>query len=118
MKKAIFEEQTAKALIRWRQAAKERKKLRDANSDAGHMSGENSPSRRSSPIHLLRKYKLNLVDEESVPSSPRFYHSDNANSEMEAPPFVNHGYSEPRRSITMGRNPDDSNSDFSFGAPQ
>ncbi|EHA8586458.1 putative MLO protein [Cocos nucifera] len=118
MKKAIFEEQTAKALIRWRRAAKERKKLRGANSDAGYMSGENTPSRGSSPIHLLHKYKSNSVDVESVPSSPRFYHSDNENSVIEAPPFVNHGYSEPRRPITMGRNPDVGNSDFSFGAPQ
>ncbi|XP_038972433.1 MLO protein homolog 1-like [Phoenix dactylifera] len=118
MKKAIFEEQTAKALIRWRQAAKERKKHRDAKSDAGYLSGENTPSQGSSPIHLLHKYKLNSVDVESIPSSPRFYHSDNDNSEMEAPPFVNHGDSEPTRPISVGRNPNVGDSDFSFSAPQ
>nr|GFC60759.1 MLO protein homolog 1-like [Tanacetum cinerariifolium] len=49
MKKSIFEEQTAKALKKWRKAAMERKKLRGKgggmeNSVSGIVSPENSPS--------------------------------------------------------------------------
>ena len=90
MKKAIFEEQTAKALKKWQKAARERKKLRkaggqDVSSIAGFMSGENTPSHGSSPIHLLHKYNINSNDIESALSSPRAYHSETELSETEGP---------------------------------
>lgn len=91
MKKAIFEEQTAKALKNWQKAAKNRKKLRtkggDASINSGFMSGENTPSRGSSPLHLLhnQKHRSNQSDLESVLNSPRSvsYQSDTDLSEME-----------------------------------
>ncbi|GMP73180.1 hypothetical protein CsSME_00031009 [Camellia sinensis var. sinensis] len=84
MKKAIFEEQTAKALKKWQKAAKDRKKLRKKeggtpdNSVSGLTSGENTPSRGSSPIYLLHKHKVSSSagpELESVPNSPRSYQS-------------------------------------------
>ncbi|XP_044511921.1 MLO protein homolog 1-like isoform X2 [Mangifera indica] len=92
MKKAIFEEQTAKALKKWHQIAKERNKKRKAgkanSSDPGSLSGgENSTSIASSPIHLLGKYKNKSdqpdVDIESVMNSPMSYLSDTEHSEIE-----------------------------------
>ncbi|XP_075655295.1 MLO protein homolog 1-like [Castanea sativa] len=89
MKKAIFEEQTAKAIKKWQKAARERKKLRKAGvtdvSSSGFMSGENTPSHNSSPIHLLHKYKINSNDIGSVPSSPKAYHSEIELSKIEGP---------------------------------
>ncbi|KAL3845901.1 hypothetical protein ACJIZ3_003304 [Penstemon smallii] len=90
-KKAIFEEQTTKALKKWHQAAKQRKKLRKAGagtpdtSNAGLMSGEASPSQNSSPLHLLHnnKYRSNAPESESMPNSPMSYLSDNELSEIE-----------------------------------
>ncbi|KAI8031766.1 hypothetical protein LOK49_LG01G03367 [Camellia lanceoleosa] len=85
MKKAIFEEQTAKALKKWQKAARDRKKLRKKeggtpdNSVSGLISGENTPSRGSSPIYLLHKHKVSSSagpELESVPNSPRSYQSD------------------------------------------
>lgn len=80
MKKAIFEEQTAKALKKWRDAAKRKKRLRDAGASvaSGLTSGdgEATPSRGSSPLHLLYKNKAKSTDVESAPASPRFSHSD------------------------------------------
>ncbi|KAF5747253.1 MLO protein 1-like [Tripterygium wilfordii] len=82
MKQAIFEEQTAKALMKWRKAAKEKKRLRNGavidGSVSGFMSGETTPSRGASPVHLLHnyKYKSNQADIESVGNSPVSYQSD------------------------------------------
>ncbi|KAG6525512.1 hypothetical protein ZIOFF_015469 [Zingiber officinale] len=89
MKKAIFEEQTAKALKKWRDAAKRKKRLRDAGADVGSGltsgDGEATPSRGSSPLHLLSKFKAKSTDVESAPASPRFSHSDrDEESEFEA----------------------------------
>ncbi|ONK71134.1 uncharacterized protein A4U43_C04F5060 [Asparagus officinalis] len=121
MKKTIFEEQTAKALLKWREAARERKKHKGGRSDvpSGYTSGENTPSRESSPVHLLHKYmyKSSAADVESISNSPRFYHSDNDASEMEAPTFKWRGEYEPRRSDPK---PEDANiviRDFTFGSP-
>ncbi|KAJ0086246.1 hypothetical protein Patl1_09362 [Pistacia atlantica] len=100
MKKAIFEEQTAKAIKKWHQVAKERNKIRKAGrnnnnnnnnnnggSDPGFLSGENTPSIGSSPIHLLHNYKNRSsqpdVDIESVVTSPMSYPSDTELSEIE-----------------------------------
>ncbi|KAL6178785.1 hypothetical protein ACLB2K_050303 [Fragaria x ananassa] len=90
MKTAIFEEQTAKALKNWQKAAKNRKKLRSRGGDASvnsFMSPENTPSRGSSPMHLLhnQKHRSNQSDLESVLNSPRSvsYQSDTDLSEME-----------------------------------
>ena len=59
MKKAIFEEQTARALRKWQKTAKLRKKSRqtgggDGGSSPGFMSVNSTPSRGTSPIHLLQ----------------------------------------------------------------
>ncbi|KAJ0026473.1 hypothetical protein Pint_09197 [Pistacia integerrima] len=96
MKKAIFEEQTAKAIKKWHQVAKERNKIRKAGrnnnnnnggSDPGFLSGENTPSIGSSPIHLLHNFKNRSsqphVDIESVVTSPMSYPSDTELSEIE-----------------------------------
>lgn len=94
MKKSIFEEQTSKALKKWQKAAKDRKKLRALgggrvagdNSVSGIMSTENTPSRDSSPIHLLHNHKLRSSTGESeidIPTSPRGYISEIELSDME-----------------------------------
>ncbi|XP_061988815.1 MLO protein homolog 1-like [Rosa rugosa] len=97
-KKAIFEEQTAKALKNWQKAAKNRKKLRSKGGDASvnsFMSAENTPSRGSSPMHLLhnQKQRSNQSDLESVLNSPRSvsYQSDTDLSEMEGGSAHGHG---------------------------
>ncbi|KAM0946809.1 hypothetical protein DsansV1_C08g0079471 [Dioscorea sansibarensis] len=140
MKKAIFEEQTAKALIKWRQAAKERKKQRNNNiagietSQSGYLSSENTPSRGSSPIHLLHKYYNNntnnnyksssvppspaqVPDVESLPNSPDFYPSDNEIFEMEAPSFATDF--EPNRQPSRNSESDVhvANAEFTFFSP-
>ncbi|KAL0432794.1 UNVERIFIED_CONTAM: MLO protein1 [Sesamum latifolium] len=81
MKKSIFEEQTAKALKKWHQAAKQRKKMRKAGvgtdtSNAGFMSGETTPTQGSSPLHLLHNYKhrSNAPDTDSLPLSRGLMH--------------------------------------------
>ncbi|KAK4434107.1 MLO protein1 [Sesamum alatum] len=91
MKKSIFEEQTAKALKKWHQAAKQRKKMRKAGtgagaSNAGFMSGETTPTQGSSPLHLLHNYKhrsSGAPDTDSLPLSPRSYASDSEISELD-----------------------------------
>ncbi|KAJ6731204.1 MLO-LIKE PROTEIN [Salix viminalis] len=69
MKKAIFEEQTARALRKWQKAAKLRKKSRQtgggaAGSSPGFMSVNSTPSRGTSPIHLLHKHRPGQPDVE------------------------------------------------------
>jgi mlo protein len=89
MKKAIFEEQTTKALKIWQQAAKDRRKLRKAgvvvdSSPSGFLSVESTPSRGTSPLHLLHKHRpSSKSDPEGVLSSPRSYQSDIDLSEIE-----------------------------------
>ncbi|KAJ8772615.1 hypothetical protein K2173_027792 [Erythroxylum novogranatense] len=87
MKQAIFEEQTAKALLKWRKAAKEKKKMikkseggGGGSTHPGLTSGETTPSTGSSPIHLLHNFKTgsSQVEVESVyNTSPPYYTSDN-----------------------------------------
>ncbi|KAF8780142.1 hypothetical protein HU200_001803 [Digitaria exilis] len=77
MKKTIFEEQTAKAVMKWRKAAKAKVKQREAGID-GLMSVDTtpshsratSPSRGNSPVHLLHKYRARSEDPQSAPTSP------------------------------------------------
>jgi mlo protein len=107
MKKAIFEEQTAKALKKWQKAARERKKLRkaggqDVSSISGFMSGENTPSHGSSPIHLLHKYNINSNDIESALSSPRAYHSETELSSDDHEPRIVHNNPERNAEIHHG----------------
>ncbi|CAK9178296.1 unnamed protein product [Ilex paraguariensis] len=86
MKQAIFEEQMAKALKKWHRAARERKKQREAGdvSSSGFVSGENTPSRGTSPMYLLHKYQSNAADQNlSVPNSPRANQSDTEFSEVD-----------------------------------
>ncbi|GMP73179.1 hypothetical protein CsSME_00031009 [Camellia sinensis var. sinensis] len=128
MKKAIFEEQTAKALKKWQKAAKDRKKLRKKeggtpdNSVSGLTSGENTPSRGSSPIYLLHKHKVSSSagpELESVPNSPRSYQSylDTKLSETEIFAHGRHD-STTRPHVKSQRNDHESHSiDFSFVKP-
>jgi mlo protein len=120
MKKAIFEEQTAKALKKWQKAAREKRKLSKATgadvSSSGFLSGENTPSHGSSPIHLLHKYKTNSTthDIESVVSSPRAHHSVTELSETEGPARLSgDDLYEPRRHNNWETN----NGEFSFVKP-
>lgn len=115
MKRAIFEEQTAKALRKWHKAAKDRKKQRKTGA-ANLASGENTPSRStSSPMHLLHNYKhrSNASETESFPASPLSYASDTELSEMEA---SNHGRREQITRIipTDEKNGTFASRDFSF----
>ncbi|KAM0012926.1 hypothetical protein Hdeb2414_s0046g00746461 [Helianthus debilis subsp. tardiflorus] len=95
MKKSIFEEQTTKALKKWQKAAKERKRLRELHggggvgdiSKSGLMSPEHTPSRGSSPIHLLhgQNHRSSMAESEiDIPPSPRSYASETELSDMEA----------------------------------
>ena len=73
MKTTIFEEQTANALKKWRDTAKEKSRQREAGYD-GLTSGNATPSRgmspNSSPVHLLNKVAGRSDDPQSVPASP------------------------------------------------
>lgn len=79
MKKSILEEQTAKALKKWHQAAKQRKKQRK-ETDTSMMSGDSTPTQGFSPLHLLHghKHRSSAPDSysNSIPLSPRSYASD------------------------------------------
>jgi len=77
MKKAIFEEQTAKAVMKWRKAAKDKVKQREAGFDGlvsvdttPSQSRATSPSRANSPVQLLHKYRGRSDDPHSAPTSP------------------------------------------------
>ncbi|XP_066384211.1 protein MLO-like [Miscanthus floridulus] len=79
MKKTIFEEQTAKAVMKWRKTAKDKVRQREAGGYLdGLMSADTtpshsratSPSRGNSPVHLLHKYKGRSEEPQSAPSSP------------------------------------------------
>ncbi|KAK2660925.1 hypothetical protein Ddye_007458 [Dipteronia dyeriana] len=96
MKKAIFEEQTAKAIKKWQKAAKERRKLRKEGGGGGDHSNVNgsspSPSQGgASPLYLLHNHQHKsdqpASDVESVAASPTAthynYHSDTELSEIE-----------------------------------
>ncbi|KAK2988208.1 hypothetical protein RJ640_020690 [Escallonia rubra] len=119
MKQAIFEEQTAKALKKWQKAAKERKKARKAGgedaSSAGFISGENTPSHGSSPLHLLHnhKHKASEAECESVPNSPMAnYQSDIELSDLEAP--SSHGVHDSRQADYPERKEASAGSGFTF----
>ncbi|KAH0982989.1 hypothetical protein GBA52_010166 [Prunus armeniaca] len=124
MKKAIFEEQTAKALKNWQKAAKQRKKLRKATGDAsssGFVSGENTPSQGSSPLHLLhnQKHRSNQSDLESVLNSPRSvsYQSDTDLSEMEGSAHDGNGMRRSEDQPTSLGKEGSHSVDFSFDKP-
>lgn len=112
MKTSIFEEQTAKALKNWHRTAKvNQKKLRKAGA-ATDASTENTPSRGSSPLHLLHKYQSNAMDQsESIPNTPLSYQSDIDLSDLEA---SNH---DSRRSDHQDREEDSHGDGFSFVKP-
>ncbi|KAJ7966992.1 MLO-like protein [Quillaja saponaria] len=119
MKRAIFEEQTTKALMKWQKAAKERRKLRKAGADAsssGFMSGETTPSQGTSPLHLLHKYRPSSQgDLESVQNSPRSYQSDTELSDMEGSAHELRKQDQPITSSP--RKQESHNLDFSFVKP-
>ncbi|RYR48836.1 hypothetical protein Ahy_A07g034902 isoform B [Arachis hypogaea] len=128
MKKAIFEEQTAKAIKKWQKTAKNRTKLRKAGMDnvsnSGYMSGETTPSQGTSPIHLLHKYKpsSNHTDTESVLYSPRSYPSDTELSETELAYTHHHHIQLNEITTSHGHGPPNNrqethNVDFSFDKP-
>ncbi|KAI5327039.1 hypothetical protein L3X38_026435 [Prunus dulcis] len=122
MKKAIFEEQTAKALKNWQKAAKQRKKLRKAGdaSSSGFVSGENTPSQGSSPLHLLhnQKHRSNQSELESVLNSPRSvsYQSDTDLSEREGSAHDGNGIRSEDQPAALRREGSHS-VDFSFVKP-
>lgn len=109
MKKSILEEQTAKALKKWHQAAKQRKKVRK-ETDTSMMSGDSTPTQGFSPLHLLHghKHRSSAPDSYSVPLSPRSYASD---TEFEASTHDKRETSLPHSSQT---NKESHNIDFSF----
>ncbi|XP_015934113.1 MLO protein homolog 1-like isoform X1 [Arachis duranensis] len=128
MKKAIFEEQTAKAIKKWQKTAKDRTKLRKAGMDnvsnSGYMSGETTPSQGTSPIHLLHKYKPSSdhTDTESVLYSPRSYPSDTELSETELAYTHHHRIQLNEITTSHGHGPPNNrqethNVDFSFDKP-
>ncbi|KAK6939204.1 Mlo-related protein, partial [Dillenia turbinata] len=91
MKQAIFEEQTKKAIMKWRKLAKDKKKkLGDAGKDkdvaSGLKSNENTSSRGTSPLHLLHNHHhhhSSATDLPSVLNSPTTsYPSDAELSEI------------------------------------
>lgn len=116
MKKSIFEEQTAQALKKWTKAAKERKKLRKAGggTGGGNVSGENTPSHGSSPLHLLhnQKHRSSTHEVGSAPNSPKSYQSDTDFSEMEGP--SQHKHLHLRENDHPDKNADSHSIDFSF----
>lgn len=79
MKKTIFEEQTAKAVMKWRKTAKDKVRQREAagfldvltsaDTTPSH-SRATSPSRGNSPVHLLHKYRGRSEEPQSAPASP------------------------------------------------
>ncbi|KAF2312517.1 hypothetical protein GH714_034938 [Hevea brasiliensis] len=111
MKKAIFEEQTAKALKKWQKAARERNKLRKTTATAEASTGFRSPdqistpSRGTSPMHLLHKYKSNnSVDLESVLTSPRasnYSETELSETEGPSPSSTSRDGHEPRRETLL-----------------
>lgn len=126
MKKAIFEEQTARALRKWQKAAKLRKKSRQSGGDhggsspgfmsqggssPGFMSVDSTPSRGTSPIHLLHKYRPSQPDVESVISSAMSYASDTELSELDASPHDRH---ESRKQDHHQEQSEAHSADFSF----
>ncbi|KAJ6939908.1 hypothetical protein NC651_006155 [Populus alba x Populus x berolinensis] len=119
MKKAIFEEQIARALRKWQKAAKLRKKSRQSGGDQGGSSpglmsqGGSSPgpSRGTSPIHLLHKYRPSQPDVESVISSAMSYASDTELSELDASPHDRH---ESRKQDHHQEQSEAHSADFSF----
>ncbi|KAL5557690.1 hypothetical protein UlMin_033901 [Ulmus minor] len=120
MKKAIFEEQTAKALKKWQKSAKARKKLRQTGMDvssSGFTSGENTPSQGTSPLHLLHSHKHRSTpsDLESVPHSPRSYQSDTELSDLEN--SVHEGHQLKVQTQQPPRNEEQHSMDFSFVKP-
>lgn len=121
MKKAIFEEQTTKALKKWQKVAKEKRKLRKAGIDipsrssvSVSMSGETTPSQGSSPLHLLHKYnKPSHIDSADL-YSPRSYQSDTEFSETEG---STHELNEIKPTHQAPRKEETHNIDFSFDKP-
>ncbi|CAK7355511.1 unnamed protein product [Dovyalis caffra] len=128
MKKAIFEEQTSKAIKKWQKSAKDRKKLRmKAEADCSSkgfsmMSPDNqssTPSKGTSPLHLLHKFKHNSTDLEgglSTCTSPRSFYSETELSEIEGAPPSSDDY-ELRRQKNPKRLQESRSADFSFAMP-
>lgn len=111
MKKSIFEEQTAKALKKWHQAAKQRNKQRKGITDTSSiMSGDATPTHGSSPLHLLHHYKQRSTapDADGFAASPRSYVSDTELSEID-------GSNRARSPVVPPKpNAESHNIDFSF----
>ncbi|KAI3725576.1 hypothetical protein L1987_65366 [Smallanthus sonchifolius] len=109
MKKSIFEEQTSKALKKWQKAAKERKRQRELNGDiskSGLMSPVQTPSRGSSPIHLLhsqRHRSLTAESEIDIPPSPRAYTSETELSDMESSHHTQDHHKNPHQDFSFSR---------------
>lgn len=119
MKKSIFEEQTSNALKKWHRAAKQRNKQRKGATDnSSIMSGDSTPTRGSSPIHLLHQYKLrsNAPDGDGFPLSPISNVSETELSEING---LNRATSPPAMPPPRIGRVESHNIDFSFdSSPQ
>ncbi|XVE94384.1 hypothetical protein REPUB_Repub02eG0004100 [Reevesia pubescens] len=131
MKKSIFEEQTAKALKNWHRAAKKRNKNKAGGGEgsvgmnsqvSGFVSGENTPSRGTSPLHLLHSHRHRSSDQtelqDSVIGSPvsnYSYPSDTELSDLEGSSHARHD-SRGLHQLNQGKSTDH-NIDFSFVKP-
>ncbi|KAJ0838469.1 hypothetical protein HanPSC8_Chr14g0595191 [Helianthus annuus] len=93
-KRSIFDEKTSEALKKWQKNAKDRKWLREHGgggrvvdiSNSGIRSPESTPSRGSSPMHLLHnnKHRSSMLESEiDIPPSPRAYLSETEVSDTE-----------------------------------
>lgn len=130
MKKTIFEEQTANALKKWQKAAKDRRRLRKAAGGeldiASTLSSPTAtPSRGSSPLPLLHKYKFNSsnnIDEDiEIPmdSPPHAYHFETDLSDIgdHSPPLASSDDQGSTRPMSPIRNYVNRGDDFTFASP-
>lgn len=125
MKKAIFEEQTANALRKWQKAAKERRRLKKAGGEdipSGISSVASTPSRGSSPLPLLHKYKFKTNNNTDLESSPQHnYHFETELSDVGDPPSLvssdDQGIRRPMSPKTPNPNGKTRGDDFTFASP-
>ncbi|KAI3947831.1 hypothetical protein MKX01_034496 [Papaver californicum] len=114
MKKAIFKEQTIKALEKWSKAAKNKSKARKHGGVNDHtpvfMNDEHNRGVTSSPIHLLHKVKNSSIDTETCTSSPQAYQSDTDSLE-------NEGRQRHNNHQQFNKDIEIHNDDFSFDKP-
>ncbi|XP_040381059.1 MLO protein homolog 1-like [Oryza brachyantha] len=93
MKKTIFKEQTMRALMKWRDTARERTKLRDADAlFLARMSVDTTPtpSRGASPVHLLHGRHRAAPRSDDPPSTTGAASPEEAEEDMYPVPVAAH----------------------------